>query len=46
MRSLPIVHARPFAQPRLALCLLTIYDGGGKVTNKGQSLDEKWCRIF
>lgn len=45
MRSLPIVHTRPFAQPRLALRLLTICDGGGIFTDR-EKPDEKLRRIF
>jgi hypothetical protein len=37
MRSLPIVHARPFAQPRLALRAISDnYGRGGKYTDKGK----------
>jgi hypothetical protein len=35
MRSLPIVHARPFAQPRLALRAISDnYGRGSKYTDK------------
>jgi hypothetical protein len=40
MRSLPIVNVRPFAQPRLALRLLTIYKRGGIFTDR-EKPDEK-----
>jgi hypothetical protein len=37
MRSLPIVHARPFAQPRLALRAISDnYEHGSKYTDKGK----------
>jgi hypothetical protein len=37
MRSLPIVNARPFAQPRLALRAISDnYGRGGKYTDKNR----------
>jgi hypothetical protein len=37
MRSLPIAHARPFAQPRLALRAISDnYGHGSKYTDKGK----------
>jgi hypothetical protein len=45
MRSLPIVHARPFAQSRLALRAISDnYGRGSKYTDKKP--DEKLRRIF
>jgi hypothetical protein len=38
MRSLPIVDARPFAQPRLALRAISDnYEHVGKYTDKGKT---------